>query len=140
MAESGELLGPPGSFDALVLEAGGVRIARGELHLGSGHPAIPLTDVVSADETTPAKTTTQILTLILGCAVLLVAVPSAMMCPLALMGIPLGGRILSKVLEEQERSFALRVTVRGRAPIVVKFDERRHGLHIAQALDRVVRG
>lgn len=138
MTEHGDSSAFGVALDDVTLDEGGVRIAGGTFHVGKSGEAIPLTDIVSAEETSAPKSASQILTIVLGCLVLLVAVPSAMMCPLALMGIPVGAKVLSKALHDQESAFALRVGVRGRRAIVVRFDQRRHGARVEEALLRVI--
>ncbi len=118
--------------EAIGFHEGDVRITRDTLELGER--TILLSDVVSAEETTLPRTPSQIIAAIFGCLILFAAVPSAMMCPLALVGIPIAARVLSWAIRDQDTSFALRVDARGRAPLVVRYDERPFGIRVTRAI------
>lgn len=138
MTEPADAPVPPVSPDAVAFEAGDVRVTVDAVHLGEGHAPLALADIVAVEETSSPKSPAQIAAMIGGGLLLFVAVPSAMMCPLALIGIPIAAKVLSWALRDRETSFALRVQLATGASVVALYDERWVGARVERELTRVI--
>lgn len=124
--------------EGVLFEEGRTRITEGELFLGAEREPISLDEILDAEETSTPTSAKQIGAGILGCVLLLCAVPATFMCPLALGVIPWAAKLFSFAVRESETSFSLRIRVRGRRPVVVRFEERAPGLRVEQALNKAL--